>query len=233
MPCSRVVLQPELTMSRIQEKQLLMSLKQAAGKPGPQLGLRAGVTPAVCLRPVATRREVQSESDVRCLTEWRNKFVTSFLTEFKATESRTSDWLANTVGPDDSRILFMVDDSEGLTIGYMGIAFIDWKTGYGEVDAVVRGRTAAKGVMTAAMGGLLMWGRGQLGLDTIGVRVRSDNPALAFYRKAGFVERKRVPLSCRSDSNGLVWYEDHDNVSATISLVYHTIDGERHAHRSE
>ena len=30
-------------MSRIKEKQLLMSLKCAAGKPGPQLGLRAGV----------------------------------------------------------------------------------------------------------------------------------------------------------------------------------------------
>jgi RimJ/RimL family protein N-acetyltransferase len=217
-------------MSRIKEKQLLMSLKCAAGKPGPQLGLRAGVSDAVYLRPVATRREVQNMSDVRCLTEWRNKFVASFLTEFKATKSRTSDWLANTVGPDDSRILFMVDDPDGRTIGYMGIAFINWKTGYGEVDSVVRGRSAAKGAMTAAMGALIMWGRGQLGLDTIGVRVRSDNPALAFYRKSGFVERKRVPLSCRSASNGLVWYEDRDNRSTAISLVYHTLDGERYAH---
>jgi RimJ/RimL family protein N-acetyltransferase len=217
-------------MSGIKEKQLLISLKHAAGKRGPQICLRASGTTGVCLRPVATRRELQNMSDIRCLTEWRNKFVTSFLTEFKATKSRTSDWLGNTVGPDDSRILFMVDDSKGVTIGYMGIAFINWKTGYGEVDSVVRGRTAAKGVMTAAMGALIAWGRGQLGLDTIGVRVRSDNPALAFYRKSGFVEWKRVPLSCRSASNGLVWYEDRDNKSTAIWLVYHTLDGERYAH---
>lgn len=211
--------------SRVQGKQLLTSLKDVAGTPGPQLGLQVGTPGIAWLRPVATRRELQNEHDVRCLTDWRNKFVTSFLTEFEATDTQTSDWLADIVAPDDGRILFMIDDTDNLTIGYMGIGFIDWKAGYGEADSIVRGRTAAKGVMMTALQTLLTWGQGQLGLHTIGVRVRSDNPALAFYRKFGFVEQRRVPLSSRDESSKLVWYEDKNNASATISLVYHTLPG--------
>jgi len=211
--------------SRVQGKKLLTSLKIVAGTPGPQLGLKVGTPGIAWLRPVATRRELQNEHDVRCLTDWRNKFVTSFLNEFKATDAQTSDWLADIVGPDDGRILFMIDDTDNLTIGYMGIGFIDWKTGYAEADSIVRGRAAAKGVMMAALQTLLTWGQSQLGLHTIGVRVRSDNPALAFYRKFGFVEQKRVPLGSRVELGKLAWYEDQDNASATISLVYHTLLG--------
>lgn len=211
---------------RIQGKRLLTSLKDVAGAAGPQLGLQVGTTTGIAwLRPVASRRELQHEPDICCLTDWRNRFVTSFLNEFDATYSQTSNWLADSVGPDDTRILFMVDDADGLTIGYMGIGFIDWETGYAEADSIVRGRTAAKGVMAASLQTLLAWGRGQVGLQTFGVRVRSDNPALAFYRNLGFVEQKRVPLSSRVTSTGLVWYEDQDNTSAAISLVYHIMLG--------
>lgn len=211
--------------SRIQGEKLLASLKGAAGTPGPQLGLKVGTPGIAWLRPVGTRRELQNEHDVRCLTDWRNKFVTSFLNEFKATDAQTSNWLADIVGPDDGRILFMIDDIDNLTIGYMGIGFIDWKTGYAEADSIVRGRTAAKGVMIAALQTLLTWGQSQLGLNTIGVRVRSDNPALAFYRNFGFIELRRVPLSSRVESGKLAWYEDPDNAQATISLVHHILPG--------
>lgn len=204
-------------------EQLLACLKSVAGMPGPQLGLQVGTSGMAWLRPVATRRELQNEHDIRCLTDWRNKFVTSFLSEFEATDRQTADWLANIIGPDNSRIFFMVDNAEGLTIGYMGIAFIDWKTGYAEADSIVRGADAAKGVMMSALQTLLTWGQGQLGLRAIGVRVRSDNPALAFYQKFGFAEQKRVPLSSRVEPGKLVWYEDQDNANPTISLVYHTL----------
>ena len=52
--------------------------------------------------------------------------------------------------------------------------------------------------MTAALHTVLDWARGPLGLKELGVRVRSDNPALAFYEKAGFCEMQRVPLRHRS-----------------------------------
>jgi RimJ/RimL family protein N-acetyltransferase len=211
--------------SRVQGKQLLINLKSTATAVEPQLGLKVDTPDIAWLRPVATRREVQSEEDVHCLTEWRNKFVTSFLNEFEATESQTSDWLAEKVGPDHNRILFMIDDAEKQTIGYMGINFIDWESGYAEADSIVRGKNAAKGIMTASLKVMIAWGRGQLGLQSIGVRVRSDNPALLFYQRFGFVEQKRVPLSFRALQKELVWYEDPDNSSSTVSLVYHNFSG--------
>lgn len=202
-------------------RDLLNALKSAAGVPGPQMVLQVGIPAIATLRTVATRPEMQSTEDIRCLTQWRNVFVTSFLTEFTATEAQTSRWLANTVGSDQGRILFMVDDATGVTVGYTGLAFIDWMNGYGEADSVVRGKEARAGLMTEALHVLFGWARGQLGLSRLGVRVRSDNPALSFYRKLGFVETKRVPLSHRKEVSRVVWYEDPKNVSATVSLVHH------------
>src|SRR5688500_14144938 len=162
-------------------RQLLVALKECAGKPGPQLMLDAGNGEAF-LRVVATRKEMQDQSDVLRLTEWRNRHVGAFLNEFVATEARTASWLSSTVGPDDSRILFMVDDAAHDTVGYMGVGFIDWSAGYGEADSIVRGIPARKGLMRLAMKSMVSWAQGQLGLGKIGVRVRSDNPALKFYR---------------------------------------------------
>ena len=204
-------------------RKLLAHLKAAAGRPGPQLGLPVGCPPAALLRPVPTRKELQNPADVRCLTQWRNRFVKSFLTEFDASESRTSDWLAQTIGPDDTRILFMVDDNHGRTFGYLGVGFIDWEARSGEADAIVRGRDAPPGVMSQALRTLLDWARGQLGLQTINVRVRCDNTALEFYRKLRFVEQKRVPLNRREEPGLIVWYEDPHLETYQVALVYMTL----------
>ena len=89
------------------------------------------------------------------------------------------------VGPDDSRILFMVEDGHDRTIGHMGLAFIDWETGYAEADAVVRGDEAPTGLLTESLDTMWRWARGALGLSRLGVRVRSDNPAIVFYDATG------------------------------------------------
>ena len=102
----------------------------------------------------------------------------------------------------------MVDDLEGNTFGYIGLAFIDWDKSAGEADSVVRGARAEPGLMTEVLRTLLTWARGQLGLETIGVRVRSDNPALTFYEKFGFREIERVPLVRSERDNMIVWSED-------------------------
>lgn len=201
----------------------LTAIKGAAGLPGPQMVLRVGQM--ATLRPVATRRIVQNPNDVRCLSEWRNKFMSAFLTEFVATEQRTATWLENVVGCDDGRILFMVDNADALTVGYMGLAFIDWDKGYGEADAVVRGLDNSPALMRAALQTLLQWAQGQLELTRIGVRVRSDNVALTFYRKIGFVETRRVPLVAMKGAEGTVtWHESTDDRSSNVSLIYHDLD---------
>lgn len=201
-------------------RELLESLKRSAGGPRPELGLVAGSPPQSILRPIATRRERLNQSDVRVLTEWRNRFVTSFLTEFQATEERTADWLVTFVGPNSNKILFMVDDAAGNTFGYMGLDFIDWEDHTGEADAIVRGGTAPRGAMAAALTALIQWARVQLELDQIYVRVRSDNSALQFYEKIGFEEFRRVALIRRQKPNEIHWEEDETSEIGSPCLVH-------------
>lgn len=201
-------------------RKLLEALKRSAGGPGPELGLVVGSPPQSILRPIATRRERLNQSDVRVLTEWRNRFVTSFLTEFQAIEERTADWLVTFVGPNPNKILFMVDDAVGNTFGYMGLDLIDWEDHTGEVDAIVRGGTASRGAMAAALTALIQWARVQLELDQIYVRVRSDNSALHFYEKIGFEEFRRVALIRRQKQNEIHWEEDETSEIDSPCLVH-------------
>src|SRR5207244_10947431 len=113
-------------MSKSSGRMLLQYLKSTAGSAGPGLCLVVGDPVQAVLRPVATDPSKLNANDVRLLTEWRNKFIKSFLTEFIATEQRTAGWLVNQVGPNESKILFMADDAHGNTFGYLGIDYIDW-----------------------------------------------------------------------------------------------------------
>ncbi|HEX7859623.1 MAG TPA: GNAT family N-acetyltransferase [Verrucomicrobiae bacterium] len=206
-------------------RSLLRYFKSSAGGPGATPRLAVGRPLKALLRPVATTADRLNPADVACLSEWRNKFVSSFLNEFQATDRQTREWLVNTVGPDDTRILFMLDDLNSRTFGYMGIAFIDWEKSYVEADAIVRGGDAPPGTMAAALKALLSWARHDLGLHEIHVRVRSDNPAVGFYKKLGFREFKRVPLRKSADEkNKVTWVEDDSAASSAVQLVYMRID---------
>ena len=202
-------------------RELLVALKASAGARGPTLSIPVGRPLEAVLRPVATRKEDLNAEDVRLLTEWRNLHARSFLTEFRATEDRTERWLTETVGPDDTRILFMIDDAEGRVVGYTGLAFIDWERGSAEFDSPVRGTEADPRLMTRALRTMMGWAQGQLGLPYIGGRVRSDNRVLKFFqRKLGALEVKRVPLR-RIEEPGMVrWVEDPSLPPGEPSLVY-------------
>jgi RimJ/RimL family protein N-acetyltransferase len=171
------------------------------------------------MRPLATRPERIDPADVRRLTEWRNRFVSAFLTEFMATDSRTTHWIADHVGPSPRKILFMLDDPNDRTFAYMGLDQIDWTRRYGEVDAIVRGEDAPRGVMTIALQTLVHWAQCALGLRQVGVRVRSDNSALRFYEKCGFVEVDRVPLH-REEEPAMARYVEGTDDAPTLALVY-------------
>lgn len=205
--------------SKIGQK-LLVAIKETAGLNGPQLVIPVGRPPIAFLRPTPTKKELLNEKDVQVLTEWRNRFVHSFLTEFEATESRTARWLSEVVGPNEQKILFMVDDLNGVTFGYMGLDYINWVKKYGEADAVVRGRESAHGTMKFALQTMLSWARGTLGLHELYVRVRSDNTALKFYQKAGFHEVRRVPLKRVKEPDMIRYVEDESLQDAKVYLVY-------------
>jgi hypothetical protein len=59
-----------------------------------------------------------------------------------------------------------------------------------------------------------------LGLGSIGVRVLSDNPALEFYRRSGFVEQTRVPLRATPTADGVAWQEAPDHPNPERELVH-------------
>jgi RimJ/RimL family protein N-acetyltransferase len=184
------------------------------------VSIPVGKTVEAILRPVATRIELLNADDIILLTEWRNRYVKSFLTEFNATEAQTSRWLSETVNRNDGKILFMVDDATGRTFAYMGLDFINWENRSGEADAIVRGGEARRGLMTLALQTMLGWAQGQLGLTHLGVRVRSDNSALHFYERMGFREVNRVPLRMVREENMIRWVEDELMQASTVSLVH-------------
>jgi RimJ/RimL family protein N-acetyltransferase len=196
-------------------RRLLRAVKESAVGEGAALCLPVGRPVEALLRPVATREGALNAADVRALTEWRN-----------ADEGRTSRWLSEAVGPDDTRILFMVDDPAGRTVGYMGLAFIDWEARTGEADAIVKGGEAAPGVMKRSLLTLLDWARTQLELRALGVRVRSDNTALEFYRKLGFREVRRTALRRAGAAGAVQWIEDDSLPAGEPSLVHMTLDFE-------
>jgi RimJ/RimL family protein N-acetyltransferase len=202
-------------------RELLQVLKANARAQQPCLSIPIGVPVEAVLRPVATVAGELNDNDVRVLTEWRNRFVQSFLTEFEATQSRTAEWLTNVVGPDPTRILFMLDDMHGQTLGYLGLAFIDWEQRTGEADSIVRGANAVPGLMTKALLTLIRWAHEHLGLTTLTVRVRSDNSALHFYSKIA-AETRRVPLRRVEEPGMTSWIEDTSLVGSSTELVYLT-----------
>lgn len=201
-------------------RQLLAALKATAAAGKATLALPIGSPVCAVLRPIPTAPGNLDPVDLRLLSEWRNRFVKSFLTEFVANDERTGKWLSSAVHNDDGKILLMVENLQGERVGHIGLGFIDWTTGYGEADAIVRGGDSPPGLMKLALQTALKWAQEQLGLTTLGVRVRSDNTALDFYRKVGFQEIKRVPLAVTETPDMITWFEDPALKHSRASLVY-------------
>lgn len=205
-------------------KALLTALKHSAQAGKLSLTLPVGQPVQALLRVIPTTPGALNEQDLHLLSEWRNRYVQSFLTIFHAHPERTARWLTEFVGPNPSKILFMVEDLNGTSLGHIGLDFINWETGYGEADAIVSGGASPKGLMKLALQTALCWSRDQLGLSQLGVRVRSDNTALEFYKKTGFVEQKRIPITMREEGDMQVWSEDPQSSRPEPSLVHMLFD---------
>ena len=175
---------------------------------GLALRARAATGEHLRLRPLQSTAEQLSPRDVALLTEWRNHYRRYFLTDFVANNARTMRWLTSIAGPDSSRILFMVEASDGEPFGHVGLCGVD--AAYGELDNVVRGREAPKGSMAAAAAAVCAWARSTLGLEQLWVRVMADNPAIGFYEKIGFRAVKDVPLAYRGTADEGTWMEMGD-----------------------
>lgn len=199
---------------------LLRALKNRTFAGQPALVLPVGSPVRALLRPIATVPGHTDARDVRRLTEWRNRHVQRFLTEFVAHDARTEAWLTGTIHADGGKLLFMLDALDGKALGHLGLGFIDWGRRYGEADAIVSGGASPPGLMKEALRTLLAWAQSQLGLTELAVRVRSDNPAVEFYRKTGFREFLRRPLAVKPSPGFTEWVEDASLGNAEPALVH-------------
>ncbi|EHP44834.1 Aminotransferase, DegT/DnrJ/EryC1/StrS family protein [Cupriavidus basilensis OR16] len=206
--------------TRISGKELIASIKASAATSQVGVVIPVGRPVVAVLRPIPTRPGCIAQTDLELLSEWRNRHVKSFLTEFAAHAKRTEQWLVDYVHANPSKLLFMVESLDGTPLGHVGIDFIDWDASYGEADAIVSGGASPRGLMKEALRTMLDWAEHQLGLRHLAVRVRSDNSALEFYRKVGFVEEKRVPLNVERSQDMVRWYEDPAVQDPQAALVY-------------
>lgn len=146
---------------------------------------------------------------IKLLTEWRNKNVQVYPTQFTATEESTSSWLENKLLAVEDRILFFVQNRTGDVIGHIGFNGCHNNEKYFEIDNVVRGVEAKDpGLFGKALQSLIEWARKLLNVDGFFLRVMDDNKhAIQFYEKNGFYESKKIPL-VSTKSNNVISYKE-------------------------
>jgi perosamine synthetase len=146
---------------------------------------------------------------IQDLTEWRNTNVNAYPTQFIATKKSTENWFAKGLIENDGRILFLIVTNSGKTIGHIGFnGCINLKHNF-EIDNVVRGiLDSPKGIMGAAMNSLINWAQNMLPVESINLRVMSDNDhAINFCLKNGFIKKSLIPLS-RSVDGDMISYNE-------------------------
>lgn len=133
---------------------------------------------------------------VNRLTEWRNKNVSVYPTQFIANVESTKSWLVEKLLNVPDRILFLVVDNSGNSIGHLGFNGCINEEMLFEIDNVVRGvQSKNKGIFSKALIALIDWARKTINVEGFFLRVMDDNPAaINFYIGNSFVEEKKIPL---------------------------------------
>jgi perosamine synthetase len=133
---------------------------------------------------------------IQKLTNWRNENVSVYPTQFNASFESTKNWLVNGLLDVEDRILFLVVNKYGQTIGHIGFNNCHNDQLMLEVDNVIRGeRSICKGLFGKALNCMLTWARKTINCKGFILRVMDDNPqAIKFYEKNNFVQKEKIPL---------------------------------------
>lgn len=120
------------------------------------------------------------------LTDWRQRYMHCFLTQFTATPERTRAWLTQRILPATDRILFLIRDTNGEYIGNIGLC--DITNTSAEIDNVLRGKSShTKNLMYYALKSLMNFALETKTINDICLHVFSNNQnAINLYERAGF-----------------------------------------------
>ena len=150
--------------------------------------------------------ELHADDDtlIESLSRWRDEHARAFPTSVPVTAAGTARWLrAGLLGVED-RILFLVCDRHGHTVGHLGFA----GDGSIMIDNVVRGlRDADPGLMSVALTALVHWATEMFAPRAIDLLVFEDNPhAVRFYERLGFATSSHIALTRTEPAPGTVTY---------------------------
>ena len=129
------------------------------------------------------------------LADWRRNAIT-FHNKFNVTHESTKLWLRNLLLDIPDRILFLVLDEFGTSIGHMGFTNALNDEGLIEFDNVIRGIPSTNpGIMSSAILTLLNWASESFESKKFYIRtLESNTHAISFYKKLGFVFEGWQPL---------------------------------------
>ncbi|MGC0154249.1 bifunctional GNAT family N-acetyltransferase/PLP-dependent aspartate aminotransferase family protein [Chromobacterium vaccinii] len=160
------------------------------------------------LLPVC-RMHLQDAALIARLTEWRNRNMAVYPTQFTATGDGTRDWMETQLLNVDDRMLFLVVTAAGETVGHIGFNRCRNSDMLFEIDNMVRGVADVEpGLFSRALATLIKWARTTINVNGFFLRVIDDNPhAIAFYRKNHFTAESDTPLVAVRDGDSVSYRE--------------------------
>lgn len=156
-----------------------------------------------------TAEMIDDEALIQKLADWREIAQAWYPSQFRVTPEGTRRWLDKQVIHTDDRILFIVENERQTPIGHVGLFRFHYIEKYCELDNIVRGEyDLLPGAMTFACRSLLDWTFATLDMETVYLRVVSDNEkAIKLYERLGFAEIQRTPLMKVEEENTVRWID--------------------------
>ncbi|WP_199291191.1 bifunctional GNAT family N-acetyltransferase/PLP-dependent aspartate aminotransferase family protein [Sphaerospermopsis sp. FACHB-1094] len=147
------------------------------------------------------------------LSQWRTENTFAYPSQFPVTIEGTKKWLDEKLLQVEDRILFLILDQHGQNIGHLGFANAINDYCEIELDNVLRGiKNIYPGIISSAVITLIKWAQETLSVETISLRVFSDNErAVNFYNKLGFKTDKLIPLRLHQTQNTKVYQQMSEN----------------------
>lgn len=141
-----------------------------------------------------TIKTISDETIIKKLTDWREIHKKCFFTQFDSTTARTKKWLQEIIVPDDSKILFIIHDADGIPIGNYGLRNITESSA--ELDNLLIGDSKKHGpLILAAMKSFINWAFSEFHFQYLTAAIFSQNdPVIFLHKKMGFLITNRIPV---------------------------------------
>lgn len=170
------------------------------------------------LLPV-TIADLSDDLIIHSLTDWRNRHMDKFFTEFHATPQRTRKWLDTFLHQSHSQMLFKIYENDNF-VGHLG--FKDLCKTSAILDNAIKGnQTSEPRLFVYAHHVLASWLFHASNITKLYGYVFTDNiPAIMMNKEIGWRGWTRVPLIQRTSASGDISFSQQDVVGEGHSTRY-------------